>query len=141
MSGKYIWVQPSPVSALLPISGDISNNVGIFVTAILAHPEISLPSHYVTVKTETLSFEDILKIWSKVAGKQAEYVEITFEAFTRLWGPYGEEMGMQYKFGAEFGNWDDFESDLMVKTEELGIKRSELKGLEETFEILKPALI
>jgi NmrA-like family len=139
MSGKYIWVQPSPGSALLPISGDISTNVGTFVSAILAHPEVSLPSRYVTVKTETLSFEEILKVWSKVTGKEAEYVEITFEAFTRLWGPYGEEMGMQYKFGAEFGDWDALQPD-MVKMEELGIKRSELTGLEETLEMLKPIL-
>jgi len=139
MSGKYIWVQPSPGSALLPISGDISTNVGIFVSAILTHPEVSLPSRYVTVKTETLSFEEILKVWSKVTGKEAEYVEITFKAFTRLWGPYGEEMGMQYKFGAEFGDWDALQPD-MVKMEELGIKKSELKGLEETLEMLKPIL-
>ncbi len=140
MSGKYIWVQPSPGSAFLPISGDISTNVGVFVAAILAHPEISLPGRYVTVKTEALSFEDILKVWSKVTGKEAEYVEISFEAFTRIWGPYGEEMGMQFKFGAEHGDWDALKPD-MVKTEELGIKAAELKGLHETLEMLKLSLI
>jgi len=44
-------------------------------------------------------------------------------------------MGMQFKFGAEY----NFKPD-MIKTEELGIKRSELKGLEETFEMVKPTL-
>lgn len=139
MSGKYIWVQPSPSSALLPISGDISTNVGVFVSAILAHPEVSLPARYVTVKTETLSFDEILKVWSKVTGKEAVYVEIAFEAFNRLWGPYGEEMGRQFKFGAEFGDWDALEPDV-IKMEDLGIERSELKGLEETLKVLKPAL-
>jgi hypothetical protein len=140
MSGKYIWVQPSPGSALLPISGDISNNVGVFVSAILAHPEVSLPARYVTVETEALSFEDILKVWSKVTGKEAEYVGISSEAFSRIWGPYGEEVGVGFEFGAEFGYWDALQPN-MVKAEGLGIKRSELKGLEETFEMLKPELI
>jgi hypothetical protein len=48
-------------------------------------------------------------------------------------------MGMQFKFGAEYRNWDNFKPD-MIKTEELDIKRSELKGLEETFEMVKPTL-
>jgi hypothetical protein len=140
MSGKYIWLQPSPGSALLSVSGDISTNVGVFVSTILAHPEVPLPARYVTVKTETLTFLDILKVWSKVTGKEAEYVECTYEAFARLWGPYGIEIADQFKFGAEYGDWDVLEPDI-VKVEELGIKRSDLKGLEETLEILKSSLL
>ena len=37
--GKWIWMQPSRADALLPISGDVSNNPGVFAVAALNHPE------------------------------------------------------------------------------------------------------
>jgi len=51
------------------------------------------------VRTDRLSFTDILKIWSEVPGRQAEYVPISPEGFEATWGVAGKEMAMQYRSG------------------------------------------
>lgn len=37
--GKYVWLQPSKQEALLPLSGDVGNNLGVLAAAALDHPE------------------------------------------------------------------------------------------------------
>ena len=140
MSGKYVWLQPSRGSALLPSAGDISVNIGVFVEAILTRPEVSLPGRYAWVKTESLTFEEILKVWSRVTGKEAEYIDVPFETYVKLWGPAGEEMGTQYKFGEDHGDWADFKADLLT-TQQLGIRDDQLVGIEDYLGKIKGALL
>ena len=140
MSGKYVWLQPSRSSALLPSAGDISVNIGVFVEAILAHPEVSLPGRYAWVKTESFTFEEILRVWSKVTGKEAEYIDVPFDTYVKLWGPAGEEMARQYKFGEDYGNWADFKQDPLT-AQQLGIPGDHLVGIEAYLGKIKGALL
>ena len=139
-SGKYMWPQPSKSSAMLPNAGDISVNIGVFVAAILAHPEISLPGKYAWVKTEKTTFQVIMDTWSKVTGKDALYVEIPAEQYVQLWGPYGLEMSLQYAFGSDHGDWDDFKPGVLGP-DQLHIGKDELVGLEPFLESVKPTLL
>ncbi|MCJ1417556.1 hypothetical protein MMC32_003900 [Xylographa parallela] len=139
-SGKCIWPQPSKASALLPNSGDIGVNIGVFVAAILAHPEISLPAKYAWVQTEKTTFQEIMETWSKVTGKDAVYVDIPAEQYVQLWGPYGLEMSKQYAFGADHGDWDDLKPGLLG-AEQLHINKNELVGLQPFLESIKTSLL
>ncbi|MCJ1284643.1 hypothetical protein MMC26_003978 [Xylographa opegraphella] len=138
-SGKYIWPQPSKASAMLPNSGDIGVNIGVFTAAILAHPEISLPGKYAWVQTEKTTFQEIMETWSKVTGKDAVYVDLSAEQYIQLWGPYGLEMSKQYAFGAEYGDWDDLKPGLLG-AEQLQIGKDELVGLQPFLESIKSTL-
>ncbi|MCJ1382461.1 hypothetical protein MMC17_005574 [Xylographa soralifera] len=139
-SGKHMWPQPSKASALLPNSGDIGVNIGVFAAAILAHPDISLPGKYAWVQTEKTTFQEIMDTWSQVTGKDAVYVDIPAEQYIQLWGPYGLEMSKQYAFGADHGDWDDLKPGLLG-AKELQIGAEELVGLRPFLESIKPALL
>ena len=141
--GKYVWPQPTPATALLPLTGDVTHNVGVFVRAILSHPA-KTHGKYLCVKTETLTFQQILSIWSEVSGKEAVYIEVNFEEFEKLWGVFGVEMAMQYKFGevAE-GDWEILmrEKGLLVQPQEVGIEKGDLTDLRQTLEGMKASIV
>ncbi|MCJ1398028.1 hypothetical protein MMC11_001225 [Xylographa trunciseda] len=139
-TGKYIWAQPSKSSALLPSSGDIGVNIGVFVAAILARPDVSLPGKYAWVQTEKKTFAQILAAWAAVTGHDAVYVDLPAADYVTLWGPYGLEMSKQYAFGGDHGDWDDFKPDLLG-AKQLGIGEGELVGLEPFLESIKATLL
>lgn len=92
--GKWVWAQPTRADALLPVSGDVGTNLGVYAVAALKHPD-KVHGKYIDVRTDLLTYTDVLKIWSEVTGKEAVYVNIEPEPFTKLWGPAGLEMAMQ----------------------------------------------
>ncbi|KAK5709160.1 hypothetical protein LTR17_020036 [Elasticomyces elasticus] len=124
--GKYIWMQPSKADALLPICGDVGVNVGVYVRA---------------ASIRTSREGNILKIWSEVSGRNAEYVPISPHAFEALWGPGGKEMAMQYQSGELWDDWDTLKPGEVCTPEELGIKSEELVGLKQELVILKSKLL
>ncbi|KAF2229337.1 NAD(P)-binding protein [Viridothelium virens] len=141
--GKYIWAQPTPSTALLPLTGNGSHNVGVFVRAIISHPE-KTRGKYMNVKTEVLTFQQILNIWSEVSGKEAVYAELGVEEYEKLWGPAGTEMAMQYKFGqVAKGDWEVLmrEKGVLVQPEEVGIRKGDLLDLRQTLEGMKDSLV
>ena len=126
--GKWIWMQPSRADALLPVSGDVSVNLGVFAVAALKHPERT-HGKYIDVRTDLLTFTDILKVWSEVTGKDAEYVPIAPETFSKLWGPGGVEMSMQYTSGEMWGDWERLKGADIVLPRDIGIDKSQLVDL------------
>ena len=140
--GKYIWAQASAPTALMPVTGDISHNVGVFVHAILSHPE-KTHGKYMNVRTEIWTMEQILAIWAEVSGKEAVYVQLSFEEYKKLWGVYGEEMAMQFKFGEMAGgDWETWTKvkGLLVQPEDLGIRKEDLMDLKHTFMSMRDSL-
>lgn len=84
---------------MLPIIGAPKTNAGIFVRAILAQPQLTLPARYVFVHTDLLSIADTMKVWSKVTGKEGMSVEVvSLEDYERLWPAWGKELGAQLQF-------------------------------------------
>lgn len=138
--GKWVWMQPSKPDALLPISGDVGANVGVYALAALEHPE-KARGKYIYVRTDRLTFTDILKVWSEVCEKEAGYVPISAEAFESLWGPAGREMAMQYASGELWEDWDTLKPEAVCKPEELGIKPGDLVDLKGNLTSLKAKLL
>lgn len=138
--GKWIWMQPSRPDALLPISGDVSVNLGVFAVAALQHPE-KTHGKYIDVRTDLLSFTDVLKVWSEVTGKSAEYVPIPPGTFSKLWGTVGVEMSMQYESGEMWGDWERLKGVDVVQPGDIGIERSQLVDLRGDLMKLKDRLL
>ncbi|KAH6715759.1 NmrA-like family protein-like protein [Leptodontidium sp. MPI-SDFR-AT-0119] len=83
-SGKYVWLRPS--SPETPI-------LGLRPKHPMSESELTLAGKFVLSSVETLTTGDLLKSWSEVTGKEAEYVQITLKEFDRLWPKWGLEMG------------------------------------------------
>jgi len=122
-----------PGKTILPVTGDPSTNTGIFVRAILAQPKLS-HGRYAFITTDILSFDDMLKVWSKVTGKEAVTVQGTPEEYDRLWPVVGEEIGKQFLWHTEVSDWTQ-DGKAFVSKEQLGIEG--LVTLEATLEALK----
>ncbi|KAB2580290.1 putative sugar transporter protein [Lasiodiplodia theobromae] len=139
-SGKYVLALPTKPSATIPITGDVSVTVGLWVRQVLANPGKTL-GKYASVHTEVISFEKMARDWSEVTGKPAVFAEISVEGYEQLWGVAGREIADQLKFGEHVSDWHAHLGDLYVSKEELGISPEEAKGFKYALEQLKAHLL
>jgi hypothetical protein len=113
--------QPSKPDAILASAGDVGNNTGVMVEGILeAGPKTY--GKVATVIVEYITFADVIKLWEKVTGKPAAYVEISKEANTKIRGVAGDEFAAQYVWSEEFPYWHTIPGDKYISAEELGVK-------------------
>lgn len=136
-SGKYAWVLPCTPSAAAPMMGLTDVNVGVFVSAILAKPEITLPSKFVLGSVETLTMGKVLELWGEVNGVETVFVRKDLEDYAASFpaGPvFGQELGLNMKF-FEFGmdGWAKRGEEILTK-EGLGIEDAALVNTKQTFE-------
>ncbi|KAK0203280.1 putative hscarg dehydrogenase [Desarmillaria ectypa] len=136
-SGKYAWVLPCKPSASGPMMGQTDANVGVFVSAILAKPEITLPSKIVLGSVEVLTMGKILELWGEVNGVKTVFVEKDAEEYAASFfaGPvFGKELALNMKF-FEFGleGWAKSGEKIFTK-EDLGIDDAELISTKQAFE-------
>ena len=139
--GAYLWALPASPHTVVPLGGDVSHNIGVFVTAILAHPELTQPAKYTIVASDTCTLTEALAIWSDVAGRPAAVATVTLDGFEALWGPLGREIGSQYSV-------HDIEPDFVkayradfIGIDELGIRREDLVTHRQVLEMNRDKLL
>jgi len=118
-SGKYIQLQPVPPTVKVVSVGDISKNLGLFTSAILAKPQVS-QGKYVLGRVETTTMGDMLQAWGEVTGKQTAYVQTSSEDFNAVWPMWAEEMGLMVLFWNEYGE-KSWSGEDFLTSKELGI--------------------
>lgn len=122
-----------PVSPSTPITtiGSAQENVGHFAMAIFNAPQLTLPSKYVLAATETVTAGDMLKIWSKITGKPAVFLQISLDDYNRLWPKRGREVGLMIQFW-ERAQEKSWAIEGLLTSKDLGIA-DKLVGLESVF--------
>jgi NAD(P)-dependent dehydrogenase (short-subunit alcohol dehydrogenase family) len=133
-NGQYIQTLPTKPDAKVLLSGDMTVNPGIWVRQVLATGEKAY-GKYANVALEKWTFQQMIDVWSEITGKKGVLVETTIDAWTKLWGPAGNELGLQFKFGEMCDPWEENED--FISPEELGIDRNEVVGFRGTIEGLK----
>jgi hypothetical protein len=134
-SSKHALIFPSPQSTVLPVAGDPSYNTGIYVHAILSHPEVSLPARYAVVQPDTMTCGEMLQLWGKVTGNDATYLQVSLEDFEALWPVLGQELGLQFQWNEAVPDW---KIPGMLTDKDLGIE-GQLIGTEEAFKNVRAA--
>jgi hypothetical protein len=109
-------------------------NPGIWVRQVLATGARAY-GKYANVALEKLTFQEMIDIWSEVTGKKGVLIETTIETWTKLWGPAGNELGLQFKFGELCDPWEVDET--FISPEELSIDQNEVVRFRGTIEGLK----
>lgn len=125
---------PTEPNAKVLLAGDMTVNPGIWVRQVLATGAKAF-GRYANVALEKWSFQEMIDVWSEITGKNGVLLETTIDAFTKLWGPAGNEVGLQLKFGELCDPWEEDETFIMP--EELSIDASEAVGFRGTIEGLK----
>jgi hypothetical protein len=133
--GSHIWPQPTAPSTNIFYAGDADTNTGVFVSAILARPEVSTPAKVAFVFTEQGPYMDYLQAWIDVTGRRATYVQVSQPDYEGVWGKeFGEEMSLGLNVSEVESDWTAAHKGEVVTAKELGIERGELIGLRETLE-------
>ena len=132
--GRYasVWSgkSSSPVKSVL--------SVQIFETKSLQIPDNTLE---LTGASETITMKELLKIWSRVTGKEGVFVQVSPESFAEMWGePGGKELADMYEFCQFVTDWGVHRQGNLLTPEDLGIKKGELVGMERALEGLKAML-
>jgi hypothetical protein len=122
--------------------GDTVKNAGVFTNAILAQPKVSLPAKIVLAYTEETTVGGFLETWTAATGKPSQYVEVSSDAWDKLWPLWGAEMGVMMEFwnDAQDKSWSSTEQDVITKTE-LGVKDNELVLANEAFKSIDWAFL
>jgi hypothetical protein len=132
--GAHVYIQPSPSTLPIPFAGDVENNAGHFVRAILAKPEVSLPAKYAFLYTSQGTFQDYLQAWINVTGRRTTFVSTTLEKYEEIWGPYGTEIGLMLKACESISDWADAYKGEVVNAKDLGIPEGTLVDLQAALE-------
>lgn len=119
-SGKYVWLQPTPASTPVTLLGNADDNIGVFVSAILRRPDLTLPGKFVLAATDVMPHGEVLKLWGRATGKGTEYIEVTLDDFDRLWPMWGKEMGSMMQMWRDLGDKSWSGEDVLTK-DDLGI--------------------
>jgi isopenicillin N synthase-like dioxygenase len=132
--GKYAQFFPTPADAVIPVTGDLSISAGVWVRQILAHPEKS-KAKYTMASFETLSFGEMLKIWSEVTGRQSVYIQATRQDYENLFWHAGKDLALQLEFGEVVTDW--LAGKDVATPADLDIKEEEVPGFRQTMETFK----
>jgi hypothetical protein len=132
--GAHVYIQPSPSTLSIPFAGDVENNAGHFVKAILSKPEVSLPAKYAFLYTSQGTFQDYLQAWINVTGRRTTFVSTTLEKYEEIWGPYGTEIGLMLKACESVSDWADAYKGEVVDAKDLGIPEGTLVDLQAALE-------
>lgn len=131
-AGKYLYLMPCTPDTPVPTIGLTSKNVGLFVEAILAQPQLTQPAKYVECITELISNGKLMELIAELSGKQIEYVTMNWEEYQKLW-PYG--WGLEV--AQQMGTWEIAKENCWKLPGQASITKEELKieglvGIRET---------
>jgi len=135
-AGKYIQIQDTPADVPIKAIGDAETNIGLFVKAILAEPNKTLPGKFVLAHVEETTAGDMLQTWAKAQGKTAQYVQVDEKTFHAMWPMWAEEAGLMMQFWdwAREKSWSG-EEGILTK-DDLNVEGN-LVGLEQAFAAAK----
>lgn len=127
-------MQPTSPSLHLYFAGDIEHNAGVFVNAILAHPEVSLPAKYAFLYTSQGTIQEYLQAWIDVTGRRATFVPTSLDRYEQVWGPFGKEVGLMLKAFEPVSDWTAPYQPDVVTARDLGLDDEDLCDLKAALE-------
>jgi hypothetical protein len=83
--GSHVFFSPVSAETHIYSAGDEKHNTGVFVSAILKKPEVSLPAKYAFLYTEQGSLQGCLQPFMEVTGKRTVFVQVSLEQYISIW--------------------------------------------------------
>ncbi|KAL4929906.1 uncharacterized protein BDV17DRAFT_290261 [Aspergillus undulatus] len=123
-TNKHIVTLPCSSSAVIPMVGAVTPNVGLIVDAIFRQREKSR-GKYVLGVAEHLTAKEWALALSKVSGKDVVFLETSLGAYEELWGAVGTEIGLMMKYIEELGRQcftAGVDSDMLLTPADLGVE-------------------
>jgi hypothetical protein len=132
-TGKYVqFASYSPETPIETI-GEVSVNIGAFVTAVVEQPDKTKEGAVVLASIEEITAGEMLQVWARAKGVKAQFVRVSKEDLEGLWPVWAEEQGVMMEFWDEYRekSWTEPSGQRVLTKEDLGLVG--LQGLEEAF--------
>lgn len=131
-AGSLVQLAPARSDVPLYTIGDERANIGKFVLAALAQPEVVLPGRCLHVAIEETSMAGLLAAWTEVTGKKVVNVQTTLESYNALWPGWGRVEGLMLQLYDEFRYVPWLANgEKMVMPSDLGLKIENMTGVVE----------
>ncbi|KAK3070132.1 hypothetical protein LTR53_010991 [Teratosphaeriaceae sp. CCFEE 6253] len=128
--GTNVYIQPCKPDAHMFVAGDVDHNIGAFVHAILAKPDVSLPAKFAFCYSDAMPFDQMLAAWSEVTGKRATFLECSKAEYGEMWGIFGQELALQFAAIEAQPDWAAPYPGEVVTAADLGLKPEDLVDLK-----------
>ncbi|KAK8083934.1 hscarg dehydrogenase [Apiospora saccharicola] len=130
--GPHIQLLGVSPSTIIPIAGDEKTNVGLFVRAILDHPEKTLPAQTVAGVVKQATYSEVAQVYDAARGTQVRCVQIPKDDYRGLWPVWGELMDVTNSHFEVMGRKAfDTADDVVLTKEDLEVEG--LVGTAEAF--------
>ena len=135
-AGKYVQLQSVPADTPMAFIGNAQANLGVFVRAVLDQPFKTRNGKTVFAYIDRTTLGGLLQAWAKAHGFEAEYSQISTEAYFALFPKDAEEMhiGMSFWDYARSKSWVPEQG--LLTYHDLGIDISSLMSTEESLGLL-----
>ncbi|KAH6886805.1 hypothetical protein B0T10DRAFT_360930, partial [Thelonectria olida] len=120
-ANRYIQLLATALSVPFTLIGDARSNIGLFARAILDQPESTLPGRFVLGATDVMTAGELLDLWAKVQGKEAEYVMVDKKTYYNLWPMWAEAMDAAHMYWDLVKEKSFSGEDVILTKEDLGI--------------------
>ncbi|KAH6852752.1 hypothetical protein B0T12DRAFT_353935 [Alternaria alternata] len=137
-SNVHLQVISMPPSVTIPLLGCEKVNIGLFVKAILDHPEKTLPARTVAGFAEKMSWKQMVHCYAKAHEIEVRCARISKEDYRALWPVWGELMDVAndyYEYVGARGMLGRDEEEDVLGSEELGMEG--LVGIADAFARMK----
>lgn len=132
-----VWVQRLPVSeeATQECVGDASENVGVFVRAIIENGEKAKNGKYVLGSVEFTTAGKMLRDWGIARGREVRYEKVSMERYGEMYRKFAELTGEKLAFWEEYGKkgWSAGDGEVVLTKEDLDIKEEDLVSVVEAY--------
>ncbi|KAK4556829.1 hypothetical protein LTR86_005809 [Recurvomyces mirabilis] len=105
------------------LAGDVNNNIGLFVTAILTQSGRTLPGRIVLAAVDVMTAEEVVAAWAKRDGKNGRILGVSREEYFDVWPQWAEVMHASHVYWETFGDKAfSANGQVVLGKEELGIE-------------------
>ena len=133
-SGAYVQLAPARADTPVYSIGDPSANIGVFVHAILTHPQKTLGGKFVWAYTDVTTMGQMLNDWSEVTGKKARYLQVTsLKEYNDVWPMWGHNVGSMLEAWNEAREKSWSGEEVILTKGDLGLEGSKFVGVKEAF--------
>ena len=131
-SGQHVQLSVTGPDVPILSIGDVTKNIGVFTSAILAQPKLTL-GRFVLAYTEETTIGGMLKTFTEATGKPSVFVQVKdLEQYDSVWPNWGNEMGVMMQFWEWAGDKSWSGEDFLTK-KDLGLEGEKFVTIAEAF--------
>ncbi|KAL7921908.1 hypothetical protein ACQKWADRAFT_313691 [Trichoderma austrokoningii] len=136
-ANKYVVIGDYDRDASLVYIGAVEKNLAPFIKSIVEQPEKTKNGAIVFAYIDKIGFEDLLKRWAKLQGKEAAFVNTSYETMSTLYPVWTIIADMARWMGDDKDNYWSLKKGDFLSYKDLGIPENDFVSIDESLKYLE----